>query len=103
MRWSIKRGEDGRIFMHIFWNEKVCHLLGRNRKLAESILRRNFQKFKKNRQCLELVDCTLKEQESLGIIERINDLDQYLKDHPSHSFLAHMAVFRPERERPRNE
>ena len=40
----------------------------------------------------------MKEQESLGIIERINDLDQYLKDHPSHSFLAHMAVFRPERE-----
>ena len=44
---SINRGEDGRIFMPIFWNEKVCHLLGRNRKLAESILRSNFQKFKK--------------------------------------------------------
>ena len=95
---SIKRGEDGRLVMPIFWNEKNCHLLGSNRKLAEAILRSNFRKLKKNEQYLELVDTTFKEQESLGIIERVNDLDQYLTDHPSHSFLAHMAVFRPQRE-----
>ena len=34
----------------------------------------------------------------MGMIEKIDNLDSFLEEHPEHSFLAHMAIFKPERE-----
>ena len=47
---------------------------------------------------LKMIDQSFKEQRELGIIEKIDDLDKFLEEHPRHSFLAHMAVFKPERD-----
>ena len=45
-----------------------------------------------------MVDQTLRDQVESGIIERIDNLEQFLKENPGYSFLAHMPVFKMERE-----
>ena len=45
-----------------------------------------------------MVDQAFKEQAELGIIDRIDNLDTFLEENPNHSFLAHMAVFKPDKE-----
>ena len=94
---SIARNKEGRLTMPLFWNEKVAHLLAKNRHLAEIILKANFKKLHKSNR-LQLVDAVFKEQESMGIIERVNNLEQYLEENPNSSFLPHMPVFRLNRE-----
>ncbi|XP_066950858.1 uncharacterized protein [Macrobrachium rosenbergii] len=44
------------------------------------------------------MDEAIKEQESLGIIEKIPNLEHYLTEHPEHSFLPHMGVFKLDRD-----
>ena len=44
------------------------------------------------------MDETIKDHADAGIIERIHNLDQYLNDHPEHSFLPHMGIFKLDRE-----
>ena len=95
---NAEREEDGRLKLPLLWNGQVSHLLGSNRGLAEKVLKSNFHKLKKSPDQLKLVDDSIKEWEDMGIIERIPDLDAYLDDHPNHSFLAHMGVFKLERE-----
>ena len=84
--------------MPLIWNEKVDHLLGKNKQLAYQNLKSNFKKLSKKQEYLKMVDDNFKEQVDLGIIERIDNLDQFLEENPNHSFLAHMGVFKPERE-----
>lgn len=45
-----------------------------------------------------MMDDSIGEWESSGIIEKIDDLPSFLESNPSHSFLPHMAVFRMNRE-----
>ncbi|XP_066947446.1 uncharacterized protein [Macrobrachium rosenbergii] len=92
------RDERGRLKMPLLWNPKVSHLLGRNRKLATLILRANLNKLLKNEENLKLMNDTFQEQAAAGIIEKINDLDDFLETHPEHSFLPHMPIFKPDRE-----
>ena len=96
---NTTRNDDGRLVMPLIWNHKVDHLLGKNRNLATQILKSNFKKLSKNsNEYLKMVDQTFREQTEMGIIERIDNLDQFLEENPSHSFLAHMGVFKPDRE-----
>ena len=44
------------------------------------------------------MDDTIKEQASLGIISKIENIDSYLAEHPEYSFLPHMSIIKPERE-----
>ncbi|XP_068207392.1 uncharacterized protein [Palaemon carinicauda] len=44
------------------------------------------------------MDKVFKEQESMGIIERINNLPEFIREHPNHSFLPHMGIFKMDRE-----
>ncbi|XP_066941414.1 uncharacterized protein [Macrobrachium rosenbergii] len=44
------------------------------------------------------MDDNVKTQESQGIIEKIPNLDQFFQEHPEHSFMAHMGVFKLSRE-----
>ena len=92
------RDEQGRLVMPLLWNAKVSHLLGKNQRLSTLILQSNLKKWQKNKIQLQLMDETIKTQEKEGIIERIENLPEFLKDHPSHSFLPHMGVFRMDRE-----
>ena len=95
---SMTRKEDGRLCVPLLWNSKVGHLLGKNRNLSEAILKSNLRKLQNNPTHLELMDRVFKEQEESGIIERIENLDEYLEQHPEHSFLPHMGVFKLDRE-----
>ena len=95
---STVRDVNGRLKMPLLWNAKVSHLLRKNRKLATQLLKSNLRNLSKNTEKIKLIDSTFKEQESLGIIERIENLDEFLELHPEHSFLPHMAILKPERE-----
>ncbi|XP_066981068.1 uncharacterized protein [Macrobrachium rosenbergii] len=95
---NARRNEEGRLEMPLLWNEKSCHLLGRNFDLAKAVLRSNTRKLQRNKANLELMNENFKEQEDLGIIERIPNLERYMDEHPECSFLAHMGVFRLDRE-----
>ena len=90
------RNAEGRLIMPLLWNGKVSHLLGNNSALAKLVLKTNHKKLLKNNTKLRLYDDAIKEQESAGIIERV-DAD-YLETHPDHSFLPHMGVFKLDRE-----
>ena len=92
------RNDDGRLVMPLFWNSKVSHLLGRNFNLSQMILKSNLRKLRKNPLHLQLMNEVIKEQEKEGIIERIENLDQFLQEHPESSFLPHMGVFKLSRE-----
>ena len=95
---SATRNEEGRLVMPLLWNNKVSHLLGNKQCLAKIILKSNLRKYSKNEQYLNMIDDVFKEQESLGIIERIENLPQLLEENPNFSFLPHMPVFRMERD-----
>lgn len=89
---------DGRLQMPLLWNSKVAHLLGRNTNLAKKILQSNLRKLSKIPNGLSMTDRVFKEQEESGIIERICNLEQFIEEHPTCSFLPHMSVFRPDKE-----
>lgn len=95
---SAYRTEDGRLVLPLLWNHKVSHLLGKNQTLSKLILKSNFKKYSKDCKTLDMIDNVFKEQESLGIIERVEDLPKFLEEHPNYSFLPHMPVFRADKE-----
>ena len=95
---KITRNSDGRIIVPLLWNGKVSSFLSKNEQLAKAVLKANFNRYSKQPGSLELIDHTIKEQLRSGIIERIPDLDTYKVENPCYSFLAHMPVFKPERD-----
>ena len=95
---NISRDSVGRIKVPLLWNGKVSHLLSKNETLAKVILKSNLKKLKNNHDYLHLMDQTIKDQVSAGIIEPIHNLDQYKAEHPEYSFLSHMGIFKPLRE-----
>ena len=87
--------------MPLMWNHKISHLLGKNFNLSKLTLKSNLSWFKNKPDQLVMIDNVFKEQQQLGIIERIDDIHTFIKDHPEASFLPHMSVFRL-RETPQN-
>jgi len=72
-------------------------LLGQNYKLSRQILNSNLRKLKKN-DLLGMYDQVFKEQESLGIIEKITDVEAYIYQNPDVSFLPHTGVVKLSRD-----
>ena len=95
---NTTRDKDGRLRMPLLWNAEMSHLLGKNHRLATLILKSTLRKLSKNEEKFKLMDTVIKEQVANGIIERVDDLENFLEVHPEHSFLPHMAVFKPDRE-----
>ena len=95
---SASRTEDGRLVLPLLWNHKVSHLLGKNQNLARQILKSNFKRYHKDGNSLAMIDDVFNEQESLGIIEKVDDVPKFLEEHPNYSFLPHMPVIRADRE-----
>lgn len=95
---NIERDGEGRLVMPLLWNGRVAHLLGKNRNLSKAILKSNFNKYNKQRDCLLMIDKAFKEQEQLGIIEQVSNLEQFLEENPQYSFLPHMPIFKMNRE-----
>lgn len=88
------RRSDGRLQFPLTWRSEISHLLGQNLNLCEVVLRSNFTKLNKNFDRLKMVDAVFKEQEQAGVIQKIPDIDSFVKNNPKCSFLAHMPVFK---------
>ena len=86
--------EENRLLMPLLWNNKNSHLLSRNYKLASKVLESNLIKLNKDPNKLKMYNDVIREQEEMGIIKRINNLDNFLLEHPEASFLCHQGVFR---------
>ena len=95
---NMNRNTEGRLVMPVMWNPKISHLLAHNKELAIAILKSSLKKLKKDKDCMKLMNDSFKEQEKMGIIERIENLDEFLQEHPEHSFIPHMGVFRMDKE-----
>ena len=93
---NISRDKDGRIIVPLLWNGKVSHHLAKNQRLSKLILKSNTKRLSKD--CLKLMDQTIKDQVEAGIIERVENIDQFLSEYPQHSFLPHMGVFKLDRQ-----
>ena len=88
--------DEGRICMPLMWN-KMSHLLPKNLYLSQKILSSNLKKFGKNPEHLKLCDEAVKKQIDLGIIEKIDNYDQFSKNNPSHSFVGISFVIKPDK------
>lgn len=91
---NSERDASGSLIMPLTWNCKNAHLLSMNYTLSRKILDSNFKKLSKNADKLRMYDDVFQEQIKLGIIEKIEDVDQFIRTHPECSFLPHMGVFR---------
>lgn len=89
------RREDGRLEMPLTWRGNVSQFLGKNFNLAKQIL--NTQRRLKTEK-LQMIDDSINEWRDAGIIERVDNLSDFLQNNPVHSFLPHMGVFRMDRE-----
>ena len=81
--------------MPLIWNSRVSHLLGNNFGIAKRIL--NSQLKKLNQEQLIMIDNVFKEQLDMGIIKKVENMDEILDSKKPFSYLAHMPVFRPEK------
>jgi len=91
---NASRNSDGRIVMPLLWRREFAHMLGTNLKLAKSVLMSNLKKFNNDFEKLKMIDEVIRNQKESGIVEEIDDLDSFIREHPNHSFLAHMPVFK---------
>jgi len=101
MSWAMRcltRDNDGRICLPLLWNHRVKHLLGLNRGLAEAVLKSNVRKLKSIEGSIGLIDEVFRKQTDSGMIERIENIDEFVDNNPNSSFLSHMAIFKPDRE-----
>ena len=89
--------DEGRFVMPLPWNPSCKHLLGTNFILSKQILFSNLKQLNRDNK-LAMYNEVFREQESLGIIQRIEDVTGYINQHPDCSFLPHMGVYRMARE-----
>ncbi|XP_068246865.1 uncharacterized protein [Palaemon carinicauda] len=93
------RNSEGRLVMPLLWNPRVSHLLGHNFNISEKILSSLQRKLQGNLDYkLKQINMIFKEQADAGIIDRIENLDQFKKEHPESSFMPFMGIFKPDRE-----
>ena len=95
---NCTRKEDGRIVMPLLWNERVKHLLAQNYNLSKSILFGNLKKLKNDELKIGMIDDNIKTLLNMGIIEPVSDIEQFIELNPTCSFLAHMPIFKMEKE-----
>ena len=95
---NIDRDPSGRLIMPILWDDRNVHLLSKNFNLSKKILMSNLKKLNKQPERLKMIDAVFKEQLDAGVIEKIQDLDEFLETNPESSFLAHMPIFKLNRE-----
>lgn len=91
---NMQRSADGRLTVPLLWNGRVNHLLGRNLNLSKKVLQSNLTRLHKSPHKLALYDEAIKSHVTDSVIEKIENLKEYLTEHPNVSFIPHMGVFR---------
>ena len=89
---------NGRLMVPLLWNGKVSHFLSKNENLSKIILKNQLKKWNKNSEQVKLIDQTIKDQVSAGIIELIPDLEVFKTEYPNYAFLPHMPIIKMDRE-----
>ena len=84
--------------MPIPWNHKNQHLLGKNFNLSKKILLSNLKKLEKSPELLQMYDGVIVDQQKNGIIQKIENPESFLSQHPQHAFLPHMGIFKLSKE-----
>lgn len=95
---TATRDEHGRMTVKLPWNEKVSHMLGKNFFLAKQILNTTIKRLQNDSDKLRIYNKVITDQENSGVIERIDDVETFMRTHPNCSFLAHMGIFKPFKE-----
>jgi len=91
---GITRAPDGRLIMPLMWDRSLFSMLPHNYHLSTQILKSNIKKLARNKDRLIMVDNVFKEQLDLGIISKIDNVQQFMSDNPACSFLGHMPIFK---------
>ena len=91
---TITRDTDGRLVVPLMWHDESSQLLSKNLSLCKQILKSMKAKLDKVQGGLELVDSVITEQIEAKIIEPIENLEIFLENNPTCSFLAHMPIFK---------
>ena len=91
---KTERDDTGRLIMPLPWNNKNVHLLASNFNLAKQILNSTFKKLSRDPSRLQMYSDVFAEQEALGIIKKVENVETFREENPQCSFLAHMGVFR---------
>ena len=81
--------------MPLIWNSRVSHLLGNNFGLAKRILESQTKKLTIDQ--LKMIDNVFSEQIEMGIIQRVDNINEIMQSTKPFSYLAHMPIFRPEK------
>ena len=95
---DIKRTESGRLLVPLTWRDNLKDLVGQNLNLCRSILMSNLSKLRKTPERLIMMDKVFSDQLEEKIIEKIPDVHEYINTNPDCSILAHMPVFKLDRE-----
>ena len=95
---SSTRADDGRMIIPLLWNVNVKHLLAQNFNLAKKVLYSSGKKILNDHEKLYMVHNNVKELSAAGIIQKVDNLEQFMAENPTCSFLAHSYVFRPHKE-----
>lgn len=95
---TCTRNEEGRIIMPLLWNERVKHLLAQNFHLAKSILYGNLKKLRGDELKIAMIDDNIKALHDMNIVERVFDIENFVQNNPTCSFLAHMPIFKMSKE-----
>jgi len=91
---NTTRAVDGRLIMPLPWKGGVIEKLAKNYHLSLKILKSSVKKITKVPGRLEMMNKVFVDQVDAGIIERVYDLDNFIKDNDNYNFLAHMGVFK---------
>lgn len=95
---NATRAEDGRLMMPLMWNKKLSPLLGTNLSLSKQILKSSLKKLSTDTTKLAMVDDVISDQLQQGIISKIDNIDIFISLNPNCSFLAHMPIFKLDKE-----
>ena len=91
---NCSRAENGRLIMPLMWDNSISEYLPRNFNISKQILQSCLKKLTKDKERLLMVDNVFREQQDIGIISRIDDLESFIETHPKSSFLGHMPIFK---------
>ena len=91
---NIERDESGRVIVPALWDRELEHLLAKNFDLANRVLQSTLRKFKNRPEALHQYDEVIGDQIREGVVEKIPDLEAFLLENPTASFLPHSAVMR---------
>ena len=95
---AIKIDTDGRLIVPILWHETNSHLLANNFRLCKQVLFSITKKVKNIPNGLKMMDEVFADQLKSGIIEKIDNVDKFIKQNPDCSFICNMPVIKMDRE-----